>query len=384
MAPAVPMTAARVWQDRNIGGMLPVYLGAETEEVPTVRQTLGGWTLFRRTVCEPPGSGMTGTGYHRGSYWVVELTPDARWRPLWAQYAMRAGGTVDFSHGLYVAPSPARGPGETVKYFLPAYEEYEVESPEWCVFQGIALPPEHASDFLGLHRVRNTGAFPWFLNLTLPPDLSDFRGRQTLGGLEKTLDRPEEARAWFPQFNPRFRLPNPQRHFPDTDAAYFRSVLAEVPDDPVLLAGLGDALAVAGNREEALAAHHEALRANPRDYLAYRRLDALLDGDSGVAQRLALWQTTAAEHPDLFLPHFHLALALEDAGEVQGAVAEYEKALEIYPDDFETLKRAGLLAERIGMRPEAEGFFGRAYALAPNDPAVTRFFFEKKRQSRPA
>jgi len=297
---------------------------------------------------------------------------------------MRAGGTVDFSHGLYVAPSPARGPGETVKYFLPAYEEYEVESPEWCVFQGIALPPEHASDFLGLHRVRNTGAFPWFLNLTLPPDLSDFRGRQTLGGLEKTLDRPEEARAWFPQFNPRFRLPNPQRHFPDTDAAYFRSVLAEVPDDSVLLAGLGDALAVAGNREEALAAHHEALRANPRDYLAYRRLDALLDGDSGVAQRLALWQTTAAEHPDLFLPHFHLALALEDAGEVQGAVAEYEKALEIYPDDFETLKRAGLLAERIGMRPEAEGFFGRAYALAPNDPAVTRFFFEKKRQSRPA
>ena len=42
-------------------GQIPVYRGAETEEIPTVRQSLGDWTLFRRTVCEPPGSGRVGS-----------------------------------------------------------------------------------------------------------------------------------------------------------------------------------------------------------------------------------------------------------------------------------------------------------------------------------
>ncbi|HQL93808.1 MAG TPA: hypothetical protein PL005_03965 [Candidatus Hydrogenedentes bacterium] len=380
---AVPMAAARAWQGRNIGRMLPVYRGAETEEVPTIRQSLGDWTLFRRTVCEPPGSGAADVGYHQGSYWVVELAPDARSRPLWVQYAMRAGGTVDFSHGLYVAPSPPRGARGTARYFLPVYEEYQVNAQDWCVFQGVALPPEHASDFIGLHRVKDTGAFPWLLNLTLPPDMSDFRARQTLGGLDRALDRPETARAWFPEFNPRFRLPHPERRFPQTDVAFYRGALEETPDDPVLLAGLGAALAAEGNRGEALEAHQRALRANPRDYLAYRHLDALLAEDGRVSDRVSLWRETASAHPGLFLPRFHLALALEEAGEHPEALATYSQALETAPDDLETLKRAGLLAERIGMQSEAEGFFNRARALVPNDPAVTQFFGRHRVQAAP-
>ncbi len=383
---AVPLATARAWQERNIRNMLPLYQHPGVEEVATLRQPLGDWTLFRRTVCEPPGSGMIVTGSHRGAYWVVELAPSARWRRLWVQYAAPAGGTVSFSHGLHVSPSPPGDSADTVRYFLPVYEDYQVEDPQWCVFAGIALPPECSGDFVRLCRVTDTTPFPWLLNLTLPDDLSAFRTHQSLlGGPEGGPGHAKEARWWFPEHNPLFRLPLLGNTAPDAaaDAARYRAALSETPQDTLPLVGLGASLAAAGDREGALAAYREALQANPRDYLAYRYLDALFGREGGATQRLALWQTAAAQRPDLFLPHFHLALALEDAGNAQGAVAAYSRAVEIRPEDLETLKRAGLLARSAGMRTEAEQLFGRARALAPNDPTVTWFFLEKAAEPGP-
>lgn len=372
---ALPLPPLRAWQHSRLSKLLPLYATARLERVEVEEVPIEDWVLFQRRVHEPAHSGMHAAGFMTAEYWVAEFSPSSSFRPVWIQYQHSADGLVTYSHGLHVTPSK-QGDGGPVKYFFPVYEQRNLQSERWKLFCGIAVPREQAADFRGLFRVTDAERFPWFMNFSLPSDLSGLVLSQRLDGLDPSLDTAERARYWFPGRDPRFLLPQIGR--PPSDVgeclAFYRREASAAPGNAFLRVGLGAALAAAGDRDGALEAYREALRMQPRHFIVYHYVDALFGGQDGAGRRVDLWREMVSAHPGLYLPHFHLARALEDRGDVSGAVVEYERALEIQPEDIETLKHAGLLFDNLGIPSEAEGLFTRARALDPADVEISAFF----------
>ncbi|HNY85148.1 MAG TPA: hypothetical protein PKN23_01530 [Candidatus Hydrogenedentes bacterium] len=372
---ALPFPLLRAWQHHRLAKVVPLYTTARLERVETDEERLGDWTLFQRRVHEPAHSGMRPTGFVTAEYWVAEFAPSPSWRPVWIQYQHSADGLVTYSHGFHITPSKAGDDGP-VRYFFPVYEEQDLRSDRWKLFCGVAVPRTQAADFRGLFRVTDAEKFPWFMNFSLPSDLSALVLSQRLDGLDPSLDTAVRARYWFSGRDPRFLLPQIGHPPPDIGEclASYRREAAKAPGNAFLRVGLGAALAAAGDRDAALEAYREALRMQPRHFIVYHYVDALLGGQDGAGRRVELWREMVSAHPGQYLPHFHLARALEDLGDVPEAVVEYERALEIQPEDIETLKHAGLLFDSLGMPSEADGLFTRARALDPADTEISAFF----------
>jgi tetratricopeptide (TPR) repeat protein len=65
--------------------------------------------------------------------------------------------------------------------------------------------------------------------------------------------------------------------------------------------------------------------------------------------------------------HFELANALDDAGQKEEALVEYDKALSIEPDFVEAMVNRGAVYNELGRIPDAIASFQKALALKPND-----------------
>ena len=73
----------------------------------------------------------------------------------------------------------------------------------------------------------------------------------------------------------------------------------------------------------------------------------------------------ATKFPDSPLAHYKLAVALQRAGSIQGAIAQYERALAIDPDDAEGHYNLGVILQGQGKLPEAIGQYEQALRLKP-------------------
>lgn len=90
----------------------------------------------------------------------------------------------------------------------------------------------------------------------------------------------------------------------------------------------------AGQWEEALAAANDAVRADPFDARA----------------------------------HFALGTTLHRAGRVYEAISEYERVVELAPDQFNALKNLAVLYERQGFKSKAVELWMRALNTSPSEP----------------
>jgi hypothetical protein len=80
----------------------------------------------------------------------------------------------------------------------------------------------------------------------------------------------------------------------------------------------------------------------------------------------ALWSYTVAHNPGAFLAHNNLGNVLLETGRAPGAIAEYEKAIELNPGMPEAQNNLGFALEESGRMPEAIGHFEQAVQLNPH------------------
>lgn len=119
------------------------------------------------------------------------------------------------------------------------------------------------------------------------------------------------------------------------------------------------------------------LAARPRDVRVLMELGAALDrkGDERQAfeyleQARALEPENPAVKSTLASVHHGRAHRLQDSGPPERAIGEYERAIELAPNDSEHQVCLGTLYLRLDRVPDAKAAFARALALDPADPAL--------------
>lgn len=168
----------------------------------------------------------------------------------------------------------------------------------------------------------------------------------------------------------------------------YQAALAEAPDDPAALTGLGMALLQLNRLPEALTTYQRLARLNPSDIVALEKVaniqeklgqpteaarTLLLLAEAHLRQRkgqdeaaaIATWERAARLAPDLLGPHQGLARAYEREGKTRQAIQEYlvtawllsqhhetekaiaacQSALQLDPRDAEVLRALELLRQ---------------------------------------
>lgn len=112
-------------------------------------------------------------------------------------------------------------------------------------------------------------------------------------------------------------------------------------------------------------AHAEGQRA---ERLTSRALDKLACGH--VAKAEELLREAIQVEPSYGPAHNNLGQLLYSRREFYLAAWEFEKAAREMPERAEPLYNLGQIFEETGRLPEAIGYYGQAYGLAPDDPVV--------------
>jgi len=113
----------------------------------------------------------------------------------------------------------------------------------------------------------------------------------------------------------------------------FQAALAIKPDNARAHFELGNALVEAGRMAEAIDNYEGALRIQPELAEASNNLGVLLCRSGRVAEGLERIDAAIRAQPGFAQAHFSRGMALLQMGQRDGAVAEFERVLELRPDD---------------------------------------------------
>jgi tetratricopeptide (TPR) repeat protein len=81
-----------------------------------------------------------------------------------------------------------------------------------------------------------------------------------------------------------------------------------------------------------------------------------------------LWRTTIARNPDCWMAYSNLGSFLSDRGNVDEAIGDFRKALELWPDQSKDHNNLGKALVQKGRMAEAMEHFQTAVRISPNDP----------------
>src|SRR5262249_60600082 len=143
----------------------------------------------------------------------------------------------------------------------------------------------------------------------------------------------------------------------------FATLLRQDPNSGDTLIDRGDVLEKMGQREEALADYTQAITAARNNYdkqiktekKEERRAEDVRDRDRTIARA-----------------HVHRGNALRAMGRVEGALAEYARALELRPDDGYIYVNRGWLNEKRGRLDLARADYEKAASLKTPDDWLKR------------
>jgi tetratricopeptide (TPR) repeat protein len=109
-----------------------------------------------------------------------------------------------------------------------------------------------------------------------------------------------------------------------------------------------------------------ALACTSGNYVAHYNLGNALVKHGELDEAVAQFQKSVEIQPDLFKPHYNLANALFKQGRFDDAIIQYRKALEIEPDNVEALNNLGNALAMTGADAKAIAEYQKAVALQPN------------------
>jgi len=109
----------------------------------------------------------------------------------------------------------------------------------------------------------------------------------------------------------------------------------------------------ANDKAEAERAYRRAIAVAPAYVDPYLNLGVLLCADARFAAAIELNRQALAHCPAEPLLHFNLAIALEDAGDNEEALAAYERCMKLAPDFADAHYNAARLHEQLGHATKA-------------------------------
>ena len=154
----------------------------------------------------------------------------------------------------------------------------------------------------------------------------------------------------------------------DLAVAQYNKAIAIDPENTHTYYNIGNAYLDLGRPQEALSWFDRALERDPdqavihnNQGVALRALGRLGDAVEAYGRAIAL----DAEDPDFY---FNLGVAEAEMGEVEASIIAYRNVLELNDRYPGVHHNQGTNYYRLNVPSQAEGFFGRASELAPNDP----------------
>lgn len=154
---------------------------------------------------------------------------------------------------------------------------------------------------------------------------------------------------------------------PEEAVRSFQKGLAIDPDDVDCLLGLVRTHLSTGNAGEAEAATLRLLKVKPDHAEAQAHL-AMLRAQAGDAEALEALKTLAAAPTAGYFERFNLGGLLLDRGDLAGARAAYEAALEVAPGSAHVHFELGRIHLQQGDMNGAAAHFQQASELAPSEP----------------
>jgi tetratricopeptide (TPR) repeat protein len=159
------------------------------------------------------------------------------------------------------------------------------------------------------------------------------------------------------------------------------AALAVEPNDPAAWDARGDALWFQGRKEEAQVAYDSALERAPDREITLARAAALAGAMKRPVEARAYWERALRVNPWRWQYHFDLARVQAQGEDWQGALAECQQALLMYPAHLGTRQLLILCCLRRGDRTRAEKELAVLVGLTPEDKRepLRRWFAAQER-----
>ncbi len=113
--------------------------------------------------------------------------------------------------------------------------------------------------------------------------------------------------------------------------------------------------------------YRQALNLIPNDYVAYNNLGNALQNSGDLPGAITRYEKAIELQPDLADAYYNLGIALQDSGDLPGAIVGFEKAIELQPDYADAYYNLGLALKDSGDLPGAIAGFEKAIELQPDD-----------------
>lgn len=150
---------------------------------------------------------------------------------------------------------------------------------------------------------------------------------------------------------------------------------------PLLWFTVGNINAERGKSEDAVLAYQRALRLNDNPHLeaGYGLVVSDVENQMGLAHSaagnldlaIASYERALETKPDMYEVMVNMGVALSDHGRRDEAVIRYEQALSIVPNDAVLLNNMGHLQIEPGKFRDAIRYLGTAHRLLPTHPSIT-------------
>jgi Flp pilus assembly protein TadD len=154
--------------------------------------------------------------------------------------------------------------------------------------------------------------------------------------------------------------------------ALFRHALAVTENNYVIHDCYGAVLADRGRSEEAARQFQAAIRARPRDEVAYYNLGVLLAKQKKYDAAVAMYQQALAIKPDYYEVQNNLGILLAEQGRLLEALTHLDRAVQLKSDDALAHKNMALLLGQFAEAPGEANDVVRQLAGGPPAAAALR------------
>lgn len=150
----------------------------------------------------------------------------------------------------------------------------------------------------------------------------------------------------------------------------FRHALSVTADNTLARLNLGEALASAGQIEEAMENFRRAVQLHPENYMARHNLGLALADLGRFDEAIPHYREAVRAKPDFQEALYNLGEALIRVGDLDEAAAALAQTVRLEPNHFRAHCSLGNIAARRGQKEEALASYREALRIQPDYPEV--------------